>query len=130
MADIYGLDDLREWLKSNSFRISRDSSRNESGVNWYAYRPTRWPGRECECNEGKACQLVVWPHDMRFGGHRISGVELEVSGEALGIWWKFRGYSISVEDLPQKIDTVEHGLVAAWNAIAAPPEAVQGGANG
>lgn len=125
MTHFYGLDDLREWLESQGFRVSQDYMQRENGCNWYAYRRSELPARECECNEGKPAQIVVRPHlFLRASAPTPSGawesVEVDVTGEASGLWWKLQAYSLKPEELRDRLPDIEAALIAAWNALKEP----------
>jgi len=125
MTHFHGLDDLREWLKSQGFRVSQDMLPRDNDCNWYAYRRSEIPARECECNEGKPMQIVVRPHLFRHASAPTpSGAwescEVDVTGEANGIWWKLQAYSLKPEELRERLGDIEAALVAAWNAIPVP----------
>ena len=122
MSDFYGLDDLREWLQLQGFSISQDMLRSDNGCNWYAYRRSELPARECECNAGKPTQIVVRPHLFRHASAPTpsgawESVEVDVTGEASGVWFKLQAYSLKPEELRERLSEIEAALVAAWNAI-------------
>ena len=109
--------ELKTWLEADGFRIAPDRHtwyQRDDG--WYAYRRSSIPARECETNDGKPAQIIVYPYPS-FNAAGSDDVEVELCGEAGGIWWKLRGIGIAVDDLPAKLPAVEAGLVAAWNAL-------------
>lgn len=121
MTNYYGLDDLREWLLAQGFHVSQDMIR-DNGCNWYAYRRSALPARECECNAGKPAQIVVRPHLFHHASAPTpsgawESVEVDVTGEANGIWWKLAAYSLKPDELRERLPEIELALVAAWNAI-------------
>ena len=100
-------------------------TRLDNGCNWYAYRRSTLPARECECNEGKPAQIVVRPHlFLRASAPTPSGawesVEVDVTGEASGLWWKLQAYSLKPEELRDRLPDIEAALIAAWNALKEP----------
>ena len=125
MTTFHGLDDLREWLESQGFRVSQYYMQRENGCNWYAYRRSELPARECECNDGKPMQIAVRPHLFRHASAPTpSGAwescEVDVTGEANGIWWKLAAYNLKPEELRERLPDIEAALIAAWNALKEP----------
>ena len=116
---IRGMDDLRSWLEENGFRIAEDGLRNQDNeATWYAYRRSGLPARECECNEGKSMQLVVKPHHYTLrDGRTLESSEVNVTGEAGGVWFKLSAYSLPTDTLRERLSEVEANLIAAWNAL-------------
>jgi len=117
---LMGCDRLRQWLIEQGFRVAHDSLSLDNGCNWYAYRRTAIPARECECNDGKAMQLVVHPfrvdHASAPGGFWESA-EIEVTGEAGSHWYKLSCYALQHDELMGKLHEIEAALIAAWNAL-------------
>lgn len=118
---LVGMDETREWLVTQGYRIGRGSlNGQDNACNWYAYKASIIPARECECNEGKGLQIVVKPnilmHPSAPGGSWKS-VEIDVTGETGGVWFKLAAYSMSPESLPERLKGVEASLVSAWNAL-------------
>jgi hypothetical protein len=113
-----GPPELREWLTTQGFRVSPDNLSSQSNLcNWYAWRRSDLTARECECNEGKPAQIVVKPCEMHFS-HVHRSAEVRVTGEALGIWFDLKAYSVPIEELQQRRPEIEAALIAAWNALA------------
>lgn len=122
---LFGCDELREWLTSQGFRAAEDGLRHDGNqCNWYAYKRSAIPARECECNDGKPMQIVVKPH--RFLHHSAPGgawesVEVDVTGEVGGLWFKLQAYSVTQDELRERLGEIERNLIAAWNALQAGP---------
>ena len=116
---LYGETELREWLEAHAFRCAEDPCHyRENECNWYAYRRSELPARACECNSDKPeMQIVVKPSAMQIGEHRHRSAEVELCGEAGGVWWKLSAYSMRPEEVPTKLCDVEVALIAAWNAL-------------
>ena len=113
-----GCDNLRAWLATQGFQFSEDGLRNrDNACNWYAYRRSAIPARECELNEGKRMQLVVKPHRYRLDGRDFESVEVDVCGEAGGVWFKLKAYSLKPNELQERLGDAEASLIAAWNAL-------------
>lgn len=115
---LQGCEELREWLLKQGFKCSIESlHRNGNECNWYAFRRSELPARECECNDGKPMQLVVRPFACNINSRSWQSVEVDVTGEANGVWFKLSAYSMSHEDLKSRLPGVESSLIAAWNAL-------------
>ena len=115
-----GIDDLREWLVANGWRIAPDSLRHEQNLcDWYAWKPSKLPARECECNEGKPAQLVArpWMFCAPNSPQVWSSVAVSVTGQANDVWFKLEAYSLKPDELRDKLPQIEKSLVAAWNAL-------------
>ena len=115
------LEELKEWLKSEGFTTDNNYlASRENRCKWYAWRRTVLPARECETNGNKA-QIIVYPWSMGIDvpGLKVpaDGVEVELCGEANGIWWKLTAYSLSPKELTKRLSSIERSLVAAWNAL-------------
>ena len=119
ITQLNGCDELREWLIAQGFRVALDGlSPRGSECNWYAYRRSDIPARECECNDGKPMQIVIRPHKFQYpSGDTRESVEVDVTGEAGGIWFKLSAYSLTTDELRGRMPEIEAGLIAAWNAL-------------
>ena len=113
-----GCDELREWLLAQGFQVARLQYDNE--CNWYAYRRSELPARECEFNDGKPMQLVVrpyrFPHPSAPGGAWESA-EVDVIGEAGGLWFTLQAYLLSHQAVRERLGDIERSLISAWNAL-------------
>lgn len=90
----------------------------ENECNWYAYRRSALPARECECNEGKAMQIVVRPFKYaRPTTTAWESAEVDVSGEAGGVWFKLKAYSLTLQELRERLPEIEAQLIGAWNSL-------------
>jgi len=108
-----GCDELREWLVAQGFTAGNYSYKHrENQCLWYAWRRTE-VAHCCEANDGKPQQLVVQPFEMDGHGNH----EVEIRGEVNGLWFKLAVYSLSDEDLCDRLPAIERSLVAAWNAL-------------
>jgi hypothetical protein len=118
---LIGCDDLRQWLEAQGFKCAEDGLANKDNqCNWYAYRRSAIPARECECNDGKPMQIVVRPfkyrHPSTMHGEWQSA-EVDVTGEAGGAWYKLSAYGLKHEELQARMGEIESSLIAAWNAL-------------
>lgn len=122
---LVGMDDAREWLATQGYRIARGNLTGiDNACNWYAFKASAIPARECECNEGKGLQVVVKPHILTHPGApngAWKSVEVDVTGEAGGVWFRLAAYSISQESLVERLADIEAALVGAWNALSPSP---------
>jgi hypothetical protein len=113
-----GCDELRTWLLTQGFSVAVDSLGRDNVCNWYAYRRSALPARECECNDGKPMQIVVRPFAYTSGTQTWESAEVDVTGEANGVWFKLSAYSLKHDELRTRLSEVEGNLIAAWNALA------------
>jgi hypothetical protein len=117
---LIGCDELREWLLTQGFRVAEDNLSRDNDCNWYAYRRSELPARECECNDGKPMQIVVHPFKYRHPStmhQEWQSVEVDVTGEAGGVWFKLQAYSLKHDELRERLGEIEGSLIAAWNAL-------------
>lgn len=116
-----GCDTLRQWLTTQGFRVALDNlGREGNECNWYAYRRSAIPARECECNDGKPMQIVVRPWriaDRNAPGGAWESAEVDVTGEAGSHWYRLQCYSLKHGELMGRLHEVEAALIAAWNAL-------------
>lgn len=114
------LDELKEWLAAEGFRFGENHLRgqhNECG--WYAWRRSQHAAAECETN-GDKCQIVVQPHKFDHPNYTSESVEVNVCGQADGVWWELKAYSMPPEVAKVKMAKVESSLIAAWNGLHRP----------
>jgi hypothetical protein len=113
-----GMSETREWLEHTGFRIAPYKLSFEGNqCDWLAYKPTKLAARECECNEGKRLQIIIFPSHLILDTD-FKKVAVDVTGEAGGVWYKLEAYSLSEEELKSQLPEVEEKLVRAWNALA------------
>jgi hypothetical protein len=116
-----GCDEMRNWLAAQGFRLAKDGLQGDlNECNWYAYRRSAIQARECECNDGKPMQIVVRPYKLvhqSIPGGVSESAEVDVTGEAGGVWFKLSAYGLKTNELKERLGDVEAGLIAAWNAI-------------
>lgn len=119
MTNYSGLAELREWLVARGFSISPFRTSDLNQCNWYAYKRSAIPARECECNDGKPMQIVVNPYRIEsMGAGPWDSAEVNVTGEAGGTWFALKAYSLKPDELMERFDRIEASLIAAWNALA------------
>lgn len=124
--ELIGCDSLRGWLTAQGFRVALDDlSHKDNECNWYAYRNSRSPARDCECNYGKPMQIVVHPWRIAAGNGvlracGLESVEIDVTGEVEGRWYQLRCYGIKHDELMTRLHEIEEALIAAWNALRRP----------
>ena len=120
MNNLTGCDELREWLISQGFKVSQNHLGRENLCNWYAYKRTGLQARECECNDGKPMQIVVTPYKLvhqSLPTGVMESVEVDVTGEVEGLWFKLQAYSLRHDELRERMAEIEGRLIAAWNAL-------------
>lgn len=118
--ELYGCDELREWLAAQGFHITYDGMNTGNECNWCACRRIALPARECECNTGKTMQIVV--HPWRYVHRDAHGLAWEhatvdITGEAGGTWFKLQAYSLKHNELRERLGEIETSLISAWNAL-------------
>lgn len=75
--------------------------------------------RACECNHEKAgIQVVVTLHSMDIHGERWESVEVDVTGEFRGHWYKLSAYSLPVAEFYEKRNEIIDSLLASWDNLA------------
>lgn len=118
MSQYTGCDELRAWLIAQGWAIYADTIARGRGCNWFAAKNTAHEARECEINDGKRLQVVVWPSRLQDGtGTLWEAASVEVTGEAGGIWYTVKAYSLHHDVLRARLVYIEASLVDAWNAI-------------
>lgn len=109
---------LKEWLATQGFReYENGMAAPGNECRWYACK--RIPSQYmCELNDDKnGIQIVIYPYEYRAHEHQFKSVEIDLTGEAGGVWYKLQAYSLSWEELPNKLDAITDGLVKAWEAL-------------
>ena len=122
---LQGMDTFRQWLLDHGFRAWPDSFKRHNECNWYACKASTFSARECECNDGKTMQIVVHPHrfsDLQAPSGGWEGVEVDVVGEAGGVWFRLSAYSLTPDEFCARHLEIERQLIAAWNAILPPTD--------
>lgn len=113
-----GCDELRAWLIAQGWVIYADTLARGRECDWCAIKKTAHEARECETNDGKRLQVVVWPSRLQAGdGTWWESASVEVTGEAGGIWYTVKAYSLQYDVLKARLPHIEASLVAAWNAL-------------
>ena len=116
----YGCDDLRAWLEGQGFHIGLDSLARDSGCNWYAWRRSNLKARACECNGDKGgVQIVVRAFSLQDRSRLDpwESAEVDITGEAGGLWYMLKAYSLKHDELRERLPDIEAVLVKAWNAL-------------
>lgn len=113
-----GCDELRAWLTAQGWAIYADTLSRGRECNWYAARKTVHDARECETNDGKRMQVCVWPSRLWDGtGAWWEAASVEVTGEAGGIWYTVKAYSLRHDEMMARLPQIEASLIDAWNAL-------------
>jgi hypothetical protein len=109
--------DLKEQLAALGFKFEQNQfAQPENQLSWIAYRRIVEDHRVCDCNE-KSLQLVVRPFKMQFYDNLHESCEVDVTGEFDGVWYKLQAYSMSHEELLERLDEIEGNLIRAWGAL-------------
>lgn len=116
------LAEFHEWLSGEGFRTALNGMRSQwNECEWYAYRRSSLEARRCESNDDKpGVQIIIYPYQSVINVERHTSVEVEICGEAAGVWWKLRVYALQFGELIGRLPEIEAALVAAWNAIPIP----------
>lgn len=110
------LTELRSKLTELRWQIGKQDA-THYGCDWYAYKRSALPARECECNHGGA-QIVITPYSYPAPIADVwESVDVSIRGEHRGIWWKLDAYSLPPGEAMGNLETIERSLVAAWNAL-------------
>lgn len=111
-------EELKDWLTTQGFREYKNAlASSENACKWYACK-TYKSQYNCEHNDNKdGIQVGIWPYQYAIQDHQIRIVEIDLVGEANGICYKLKGYSMSWAELPDKLDQVTDALIKAWEAI-------------
>ena len=113
-----GCDELRAWLIAQGWAIYADTIARGRECTWYAAKKTAHEARECETNDGKRLQVVVWPSRLQDGaGTWWESASVEVTGEDGGIWYTVKADSLQHDVLRARLAYIEASLVDAWNAL-------------
>lgn len=111
------MEKLKQFLIDQGFTIYGNSLRAEHNViDWYAGRRLK-DANPCETNDHKV-SLIIYPHEFGIDDRRFRSVECDITGEAKSIWFKLQAYSLKPEELIERLDEVEAGLLKAWNAVS------------
>lgn len=115
--ELTGLEEFREWMTEKGFvHYKNQFSQNGNYCNWYSCRRVKQETRECETN-GHKINIAVTPFQSWFDSKRFESVQVDITGECDGVWYKLQAYSLSMEEFKEKIDDVESALVKAWGAL-------------
>jgi hypothetical protein len=110
-------DKLKEILISMGYTVKFNPLNVEHNeCDWYAYRA--FPStRKCECNEKKDIQIVIYPYQYSKRGIYGQSVEIDLTGQFNGVWWKLQSYSISMDEVKDKHDSIVKSLISAWEHL-------------
>lgn len=108
---------LREWLAGQGFNFGKQETHKPlNQCDWHAWRRIKLDARECECN-GPKVQLVITPYSFVTSNYESESVEVDLNGEAGGVWWKLMAYSLKPSELIERLDEIEASLTNAWNSL-------------
>lgn len=111
-----GLDDFREKLEADGWKIWKDNLKSmHNECNWIAAK--RIPcARQCETN-GEKTSVTIRPHVMTLGGTRHASARISIHGEYGGDWYKLE-CSFHPESSYNRIPDFEARIIKAWEALA------------
>jgi hypothetical protein len=109
------MDKLKTFLKTRGYKFYTTNLDRGNLCDWYACKRTT-STKECTSNE-KPVQIVVSPHEYDYNGKIARSVEVDITAEFHGIWWKLEAYSLAPVDVIKKLDAIEKHLVSAWEAL-------------
>lgn len=108
---------LHDWLEGQGFNFGKqDAHKHLNQCSWYAWRRIKINTRECECN-GPKVQLVITPYSFVTSDYKSESVEVDLTGEAGGVWWKLTAYSMKPSEIIERLDEIETSLANAWNSL-------------
>jgi hypothetical protein len=111
------MEQLREWLEQKGFFFAKNPFHDETNsCDWYAWRRSKLPARDCDCN-GPKIQIVLIPYSYNYNGQQRESIEIDVTGEHNGVWYKLQAYSLTPAELIARLDEIETKLVKAWNSL-------------
>lgn len=111
--------ELAESLQRTGFTKARDTlPPRGSLLDWFAYKKSKLPARECELYIGQAAQIRVTPYLITAGTNHIKMCEVSIKGKVADVWFELKASSLSYEKTIERMPEVERMLVAAWNALA------------
>jgi len=116
--NFHGFDELRDWLQDQGFKIYYNHlSEKMNQCNWYACRKTQLNARRCETNDNKANHITIRPYKNTYNNLSYGSSEIEIVGEANGIWFNLKAYSVPEKDIYNRFNEIEQMLVSAWNGL-------------
>ena len=109
-----GMNKLKKFLEKRGYKFYKNIFHNNL-CDWYAYKCTE-SKRECTSNETPV-QVVVTPHIAKYNSTICKSVEVDLTAEFNGVWWKLKAYSLSEKDVIKNLEMIEMSLVKAWEAL-------------
>lgn len=107
------MNNLKKFLKESGYKFYQSYDKDNL-CDWYACKRTK-SKRECACNQ-KPVQVVVTPFIINNAEKRES-VEIDITAEYNGHWWKMEAYGLSPEEVINKLNEIESALIRAWEAL-------------
>lgn len=108
---------MKEYLASIGFTFQQNNINDRiNQYNWIAYRRIQQEHRQCDCNENN-CLLVIRPFKMLINDVLHESFEMDITAEFDTNWYKLTAYSLTVEDIKNRLPLIEQRLLAAWQAL-------------
>jgi hypothetical protein len=122
-ARLVGCDDLRAWLQAQGFACAPNPVPDRDNlVNWYAFRRQAVTGPQAEHTE----QTVhVRPHKLQLGDRVLEIADVVVVFQLEDLSYELKAYSLSFDQLKQRLPEVSTNLLAAWGALRAAAQPVE-----
>ena len=106
---------LKKFLEKRGYKFYKNYIDPDNQCDWYACKRTE-SKRECTSNE-KPVQIVVTPLKYDCDGISYTSVEVNLTAEFNGVWWKLKAYSLSEKDVIKNLEMIEMSLVKAWEVL-------------
>lgn len=107
---------MRNYLASIGFTFQENHEDTLNEYKWIACRRIVQDHRQCECNE-KNCQLVIRPYKMLIHGVQYESYEVDITAEFDKEWYCLKAYSMTADDIKNRLHLTEQRLLAAWQAL-------------
>ena len=112
------LEQFKEWLEKENWKITKDSFALNENCDWYAYKYFE-DFQDCFCND-KPPPVSIHPAVVKLdSGQSFYACEFSVRGETkLKEWVDFKYYSVNFDQAKKKCHKFIYDLKTAWNSVA------------
>jgi hypothetical protein len=125
-ARLVGCDDLRAWLQAQGFACAPNPVPDlDNLVNWYAFRRQAVTGPQAEQAEQAEQTVHVRPHRLQLGDRVLEIADVVVVFQLEDLSYELKAYSLSFDQLKQRLPAVSANLLAAWGAVRAAEQPVE-----